>query len=278
MKKHLIKILFIVILFSCKKERTEDLQKDKNMVSAMALEAPEIVTDEVAKKEYAPNVGLNQNQPKKVIYTANIKYRVADVKESEKKIKELVSNMKGYISNSSQNNEDGNLNTSLTIRIPIEKFDGFINGSEKESISTDYKNINSDDVSEEFYDNEIRLKSKRAAFEKYLALLKQAKNVTEVMAVEEQIRIIQEEIDSKEGRQKFINNQVAFSTVTLTIYQVIASNSGVSLPFYTKIWEQFTGGIQSYTSFFIGIFYFIPYILTLLVIWYLFKRWRNRVK
>lgn len=272
MKKHLTLLLVLTFLFSCKKDRTEVLQ------NIMALESPQIVADEVDKKVIAPNVGLNQNQPQKVIYTANIKYRVSDIKVSEQKLRLLVSSMKGYISNSSQNNEDGNLNTALTIRIPVDKFDSFINGSEKESISTDYKNINSHDVSEEFYDNEIRLKSKRAAFEKYLAFLKQAKNVTEVMAVEEQIRIIQEEIDSKEGRQKFINNQVAFSTVTLTIYQVLVATNRVGVPFHTKIWEQLTNGIESFTSFIISIFYFLPYIITLLVIWYLFKRWRNRTK
>jgi antibiotic biosynthesis monooxygenase (ABM) superfamily enzyme len=274
MEKRLLTYL-ILLLFSasCNKQNklTQD-QTEEAAVSSMAILAPESADKEAGKSKTIEA----KNQPKKVIYTANIKFRVSNINETQVNIKALVAKANGYISNSNQNNEDGNINTTLTIRIPVANFENFINTSEKESIATDYKNINSDDVSEEFYDNEIRLKSKRAAFEKYLNLLKQAKNVAEVMAVEEQIRQIQEEIDSKEGRQNFINNQVSLSTVTLTIYQVLASNTAVGLPFYQKIWDQFANGIQSFINLTIGLFYFIPYFAALFLIWFLYKRYKRR--
>jgi Domain of unknown function (DUF4349) len=281
MKKHLIKVVLLFILLSCNKtqklksEESEYISDTGKTLYAMEIPPPPPPPKSSTIQKDAIQ---DQNQPKKVIYTADIKYRVAAIKESEQKIKSLVNEMKGYISNSRQNNTDGNLNTTLTIRIPVEKLDVFMAGSEKESIFTDYKNLESEDVSEEYYDNETRLKSKRTAFEKYLSLIKQAKNVTEVMAVEEQIRIIQEEIDSKEGRQKFINNQVAFSTVTIHIYQIIPNTAAPGLPIFTQIWQQFIGGIHSFINLIIGLFYFIPYLISIFLVIFLFKKWRKSSK
>ncbi len=90
--------------------------------------------------------------------------------------------------------------------------------------------------------------------------MKQAKNVQEIMAVEEQISVIREEIESKEGRQKYLNDQVSFSTITVSFYQETETSSAPEQPFYAKIWKNFVEGWDSFFSMIIGLFYLIPYI------------------
>lgn len=286
MRKINLIVFVLLIVFGCSKNRN-DLEENFE-AGPLALKSPPPPTydeiqsmevDESIKNEpQTSNLVLNQRLPKKIIYSAGIKYRVFDLKKSEESIRNLVKINGGYISKSEQNNVNGNLNSTLTIRVPVVKFQELIIGTEKESIYTDYKNIESDDISAEFYDNELRIKSKKEAFEKYLTLLKQAKNVTEVLAVEEQLRIIREEIESKEGRQKFINDQVTYSTINLHIYQVLPEENEPNLPIFTQIWEKIKGGSQFFVSVIVGIFYWIPFILVAILIYYIFKRWRRRKK
>jgi hypothetical protein len=184
--------------------------------------------------------------------------------------------MGGYISNENQNRESGNLENSWTVRIPAEKFDTFLGDVEKESIYVDSKNVSAEDVTAEYVDNELRIKSKQKVFERYLELLKQAKNVQEIMAVEEQIRVIREEIESKEGRQKYLNDQVSFSTITVSFYQETETSSAPEQPFYVKIWKNFVEGWSSFFNMIIGLFYLIPYILLLFGLFYLLRKWWKR--
>jgi SHS2 domain-containing protein len=254
----------------------------KSMVTSM--EEPPMESDMSEQKVPPPppapqeNVQTTNRTQKKIIHTADIRFKVEDLKKSELEIKSRVNAMGGYISNSNQNRQSGNLENSWTVRIPAEKFDTFLGDVEKESIYTDSKNISAEDVTAEYVDNELRIKSKQKVFERYLELLKQAKNVQEIMAVEEQIRVIREEIESKEGRQKYLNDQVAFSTITVSFYQETETSSAPDQPFYVKIWKSFTSGWGSFFETIIGLFAWIPYILALWAIVYFIRKWWKKRK
>ena len=181
--------------------------------------------------------------------------------------------MGGYISNENQHRYSGKLENAWTVRITADKFDTFLGDVEKESIYIDSKNVSAEDVTAEYVDNELRIKSKQKVFERYLELLKQAKNVQEIMAVEEQIRVIREEIESKEGRQKYLNDQVSFSTITVSFYQETETSSAPEQPFYVKIWKNFVEGWNSFFNMTIGLFYLIPYILLSFGVFYLLRKW-----
>jgi Domain of unknown function (DUF4349) len=280
--KKVILFLSTLLVIACSGEKSAESDLK---VQTMKFEAPEIVADEgfgngepkpaLSKSETPPPPPPppSQNVEKKIIHTADIRFRVNDLKVASAGAKARVKAIGGYISNSSERREGGNLENTLTIRIPFQKFDTFLTDAEKESIYTDYKNVSAEDVTAEYVDNSLRIKSKQKVFDRYLELLKQAKNVQEIMAVEENIRVIREEIESKEGRQKFLDDQVTYSTITLTIYQVTESTSAPDEPFYTRIWHNFRDGWGSVFNNVIGIFYLIPYLLIMALIIYFIRRW-----
>jgi hypothetical protein len=236
---------------------------------------PEIKADEEVSK---PTPSQSTTVQKKIIHTADIRFKVEEFKKAESAIKARVQAIGGYISNSNQNRQSGNLENTWTVRIPAEKFDIFLGDVEKQSIYIHSKNISAEDVTAEYVDNELRIKSKQKVFERYLELLKQAKNVQEIMAVEEQISVIREEIESKEGRQKYLNDQVSFSTITVSFYQETETSSAPEQPFYAKIWKNFVEGWDSFFSMIIGLFYLIPYILLFFGLFYLLKKWWRKRK
>jgi Domain of unknown function (DUF4349) len=291
MKKLIIIFALMILMFGCSsknaeiptfqnahetvKGETEVIQEDALQeipkITTTKFLPPEIKKDEDIAPPTAPNV------PKKIIHTADIRFKVDDLKKAESSIKARVQAMGGYISNTNQNRQSSNLENSWTVRIPAEKFEVFLGDVEKESVYTESKNVSAEDVTAEYVDNELRIKSKKKVFERYLELLKQAKTVQDIMAVEEQIRVIREEIEAKEGRQKYLNDQVAYSTVTLNFYQETESSSAPEQPFYVKIWKNFVEGWNSFFAMIIGLFYLIPYFLVLGGVIYLSKKWwKNR--
>lgn len=287
--KKVILFLSTLLVIACSGEKTAE---SDGRVREMKMEAPAVAerSQEFAVVETSalaqggdspeklappppPPPPPGQAIEKKIIHTADVRFRVNDLKVATAGTKARVKAIGGYISNSSERREGGNLENTLMIRIPFQKFDAFLTDAEKESIYTDYKNVSAEDVTAEYVDNSLRIKSKQKVFDRYLELLKQAKNVQEIMAVEENIRVIREEIEAKEGRQKFLDDQVTYSTITLTIYQVTESTNAPEEPFYTKIWNNFRDGWGSVFNNIIGIFYLIPYLLIMGVVIYFIRRW-----
>ncbi|MDZ7900430.1 MAG: DUF4349 domain-containing protein [Arcicella sp.] len=282
MKKLITIFTLIILMFGCSSKNSESYIDAEAAIAAGAsiikeeqvattkFSPPEIVKDEenvISPPPPAPNT------PKKIIHTADIRFKVDNLQKAESSIKARVQALGGYISNTNQNRQSGNLENSWTVRIPAEKFEAFLGEVEKESVYTDSKNVSAEDVTAEYVDNELRIKSKQKVFERYLELLKQAKNVQDIMAVEEQIRVIREEIEAKEGRQKYLNDQVSYSTITLSFYQETESSSAPEQPFYVKIWKNFVEGWNSFFAMIIGLFYLIPYFLVLGGMIYLLKKW-----
>jgi Domain of unknown function (DUF4349) len=289
MKKLITIFTLMILMFGCSSKNAEIVSNEsvkgeqEFAVVEDAAESSKITTTKFlppeikADEEVAPPPPPAPNTPKKIIHTADIRFKVDDLRKAEMSIKARVQAMGGYISNTNQNRQSGNLENSWTVRIPAEKFENFLGDVEKESVYTDSKNVSAEDVTAEYVDNDLRIKSKQKVFERYLELLKQAKNVQDIMAVEEQIRVIREEIEAKEGRQKYLNDQVSYSTITLNFYQETESSSAPEQPFYIKIWKNFVEGWNSFFAMIIGLFYLIPYFLVLWGVIYLLKKWwRNR--
>ena len=75
-------------------------------------------------------------------------------------------------------------------------------------------------MTEEFIDIEQRLKNKKEVQRRYIEILQnKAKTVEDVLAAEDKIRIIQEEIESREGRLRYLKDNIALSTINIEMYQ-----------------------------------------------------------
>lgn len=71
------------------------------------------------------------------------------------------------------------------------------------------------DVSEEFFDLEVRLRNLEATRERMQALLADAKDLPQILTVEKELERITAEIDTLRGRLRFLSSQAAFSTLTV---------------------------------------------------------------
>ncbi len=212
--------------------------------------------------------------PTKIIKTANISVETDNYLESRQKLDVAIKNQNAYITQENENKYGNDrITNTLIIRVQKEKFDNLINDISGIGKNVDSKNITSDDVTEEYVDIDARLKNKKEVEKQYSELLKRANTVDDILKVNEHLRIVREEIESREGRMKFIDNRVSLSTINLTIYQNLKTDYG----FFSKLVQGLQGGWQGLLGFVIGLAYTWPFLIFLaILIYFIYRHTKKR--
>lgn len=182
---------------------------------------PEIEADEeVVQKEEDNKAYKIRESNRKIIHNANLEIEVPVVKTAKKRIDSLVKSKMGYVELESFYDNPDEFRLEMTIRVPGTQFSAFLKQVETGSGVLKRKSVFSEDVSEEYVDVESRLETKKAYLKKYQELLSKARNVKEILEIEEQIRQIQEEIESRIARLKILDNQVEMSVIRLDLVEL----------------------------------------------------------
>ncbi len=155
---------------------------------------------------------------KKIIKDGNMSIKVKNIELAKKRMDVIVKTFNAYYENESFINNDEQLSYDLKIRVPSKQFESFLLESEKGDGEIIQKNINARDVTEDYVDGETRLNSKRVFRNRYNELLNKAGKVDDILAIEENIRALQEEIESQEGHLKFLDDQVMYSTLEINLF------------------------------------------------------------
>ncbi|MEI9921504.1 MAG: DUF4349 domain-containing protein [Bacteroidota bacterium] len=225
----------------------------------------------IAKTSFTP--ASQASIERKLIKTGTIVFEVTDVEKTKTSVAGLVKEFNGYISSDDQNNYAGSPRYSQVARIPADKLDDFIVNIEGLAKKVDSKNISTQDVTEEFIDVETRLTTKKELEARYRDILKQARSVKDILEVETQLSNVRGEIESMEGRLKYLTNQISFSTLTITYYQTVSGNFGFGYRFFNS----FGDGWSSLLDFIIALFSAWPFVVSAgVLVWLIIKRIRAR--
>jgi len=77
------------------------------------------------------------------------------------------------------------------------------------------REVSVQDVTEEFHDLSLRIRTLEAMYTRVQQLLTQAENVEQALAVETHLQRITMELEQMRGRLRFLSNRIAFSTITV---------------------------------------------------------------
>ena len=160
----------------------------------------------------------------------------------------------------------------MSIRIPSTHFDAFIADVGKGVGYFDRKEISARDVTEEYIDTEARLKAKKALETRYLELLKKANKVSEMLEIETQLATIREEIEAKEGSLRYMQHRISMSAVNIEIYKNTPVETGATVSYGDKMWNAIKSGFFGISTFFIGLLYLWPFIIILVVLFFVIRR------
>lgn len=293
--KNIIIPLFCLILFNCSKSNNQNevkadlveiMDEDKASASMDMMAPPPPPKEEepintISEKALntTPNVSATQNNSisKKIIKNGDMEIQVGDIKKAQNQVSEILKNNKAYIQSERFNNNDTAENLHLSIRVPHGNFDALINSFSNGVGSVLSKNISSDDVTEEYNDVSIKLENKKIYLEKYRNMLKSASTTKDMLEIQENIRELEDEIDVSEGRLRFIDDRVNYSTLNLTLFkEKIRSSATSKIGFGSRFGDSVTEGWNSFVAFLLGIISFWPFLLLIPVLIYVWKKWRNR--
>ena len=108
-------------------------------------------------------------------------------------------------SGSSSKSDEPEMGT-LTIRVPAERFEQLVSRLRKLGTMQNL-NIDSLDVSQEFVDLKSRLRSWKAQEDALLRLMTKAEDVDDSILVQNQLREVQEQIETITGRIRYLDDQ-----------------------------------------------------------------------
>lgn len=261
-------------------QRVSDVPAPPPLRSTVKFTAP-VITDEPIE-EYESNSSSKAPstnvvvEKKKIIKDGSISIRTKDVSACKKGVEALVKSLGGYIESEYMQNDDERISFNMKARIPANNFDKMLSGLENGEDEVKSKNFQARDVTEEYVDIESRLASKLVYLKRYKELLAKASTVRDILSIEEQIRVIQEEIESREGRLKYLNDQVAFSTLDINFYKEKAFiyKPEVQDKFSERLKNALNDGWRAINNFVLWIIRLWPFILLVLVIVYGIK-WRK---
>jgi hypothetical protein len=257
----LLTLIFVYLLGGCSQSANDSgfhLAKEASMASEAEME------EQGGEAE--------MEIERKLIKEGWVEFETEDIDATRNTILAALEKYKGYVASDQANRYNGRLSNTLTVRIPAEHFDAFLSEATQGITRFDSKNVNVRDVTEEFVDITARLKTKKELEARYLVLLAEAKNVTEMLEVEKQLGQLRADIESIEGRLKYLENKVSLATLNLTFYENIPGQTN----FTGKFGEGFRNGWHNLIWFFVGLVNIWPFLLILLVLGYLVWRWRKR--
>lgn len=204
-------IILSLLLVSCSDASKEDLKA--------GFRSP---GDDKAAKVSNENPTANtipQPVEQKLIKNGEVNFKVKNIVETKTQISKAVTSNGGYVSKENSSGDRENPWEQLVVRIPSKNFDKFLNEALLGVDDFDNKDITIDDVTDQFVDIEARLKNKKQLEVKYQELLQKATRMEDILKIEHEISLIREDIESTEGRLKYLENKVSYSTVILTYYE-----------------------------------------------------------
>ncbi len=267
--KNLNKILlliFLVVFIGC--DNHNSISRPVNTGKMILDDEEQAVNFNSAKAEPLQTEDI----PRKFIKNGQIDYETENLNKTREDIFKAIKKFDGYISSENEFKSSYEISSNISIRIPAENFDKLIEEITVGVERFDRKEIYVQDVTTEFLDIEARLKTKKELETRYLEILKQANSVTEILEVERQIGELRAEIESFEGRLKYLNNQVSYSTLNVRIYETFTEQT----EFGKKFKEGFKNGWNNLILFFVLLVNIWPFILIIIVLIILIRVWRKR--
>lgn len=282
MIKLFLPLFIILAITGCKKSE----QAPANASSPIAVAEYEVAPPNTISEKLLPDENKSI-QPsaapkkmdtiaKKIIKNGTMKLQVGDIKKAQNQVEDILKINNAYIQNEQFQNTDIDDNLDLVIRVPHKNFDALVNSFSNGIGSVLSKNISSDDVTEEYTDVSIKLANKKIYLEKYRDMLRSASTTKDMLEIQETIRELEDEIDVAEGRLRFIDDRVNYSTLNLSLYKEKVRSSATSkIGFGSRFGDSVTEGWNSFVSFLLGIISFWPFFLLIPLLVFLWRKWKS---
>lgn len=281
--KFKLNVLFVLLSFLMVACTQESFEQQDMAIEQAATE--EEMFEETEEQQSEEEVGIDLGD--KIIENASLSYETTNFDAALEFVSEQIPAHEGLLEHS--NRGQGNVNQSeagdyiaMSIRIPQEQLHPFIDAIDSyKDLYLLTQEIGRQDVTQEYRDNETRmavLEEEEAALRE---LLQEQGSLEEILQVRKRLSEVISEREMFENQNQAFDEQVAYSTVDLSIQQTDRASEQDVSGFWNRLTNAFVDSFYSFISFtqnlIIGFIYFIPHVIVLSILSYVIYRiWQSR--
>ncbi len=224
------------------------------------------------KKPIYSQPDANPDWDRSIIRTATMETEVKDLKNFSSSARTLIRQLGGYVAAEEFAIDDYRKNATITLKVPVQKFEEAVNKLTEHSVAVHKVSISSKDVSAEIVDIKARLEVRSATRDRYIQLMKGARNVEDLLKVQSEVNSIQEEIESGKSRANYLANASAMSTINITCYQVLKPAPIEEEKSENRIMNAFLTGWSIMSSVLLGLLSIWPLLLLIILLYLIFRK------
>ena len=201
-------------LAGCNGDVGSDAGYTESMPMDAAVSAEMPMSDEAGAKLEQPSAPAVTDRS--VIRTAYLTMRVEAVNEALDEVRSLVRARNGIIAAESLASGAPGGFASITAQVPADDLQAFLD--EVTALGeVDSLDITAQDVTTQVIDLDARIAVLEGSIDRMTDLLAEAQRIEDIIAIESELSVRQAELDSLTSQRTYLSEQVAMSTVTISL-------------------------------------------------------------
>jgi hypothetical protein len=201
----------------------------------------------------------------KLVSTSSFALLVKHPAETAEKVRVLTQRLGGFLVKSQTNGAQDATSASLIVRVPATHFAEITNEIRKLGGRVENEEMESEDVTRQYVDQEAHLRNLRAQEVQYLSILKQTKTVKDTLDVSEELNGVRGEIERQQREFETLSRQVETVAISVWLHsEAQAKMFGAPWrPSYELKMAMAQGleGLANYGTSILGLLFYLPAIL-----------------
>jgi hypothetical protein len=141
---------------------------------------------------------------RRIVKTGSLTLEVDSTVQTIDKVAAIADELGGYVVSSNKHADGETIAGSISIRVPVERFDEALGKIRKLAIEVPYENTAGTDITEEYTDLEAQLRNLEATEAQYLELLQKAQTVEDILKVQRELSNVRGQIEQIKGRIQYL--------------------------------------------------------------------------
>jgi hypothetical protein len=219
----------------------------------------------------ASEVGVKPNEvDRKIVYHGELQLIVADVRRFEKELTAALDASSGFVSEFvEEQSSDECRQGRWTVRVPANKFSATVEAVAQLGKPT-RRELHSEEVTDAVLDLDARLKNQRQLEARLLEIVdKKAGDLKDVLAIEEDLSRVREQIERLDAQRRGLADRVALSTLVIDAREQKTPVTPIALTLGQRISAAFLESVrmlkEAGEGLLVGIAFFLPWLLLMLL-------------
>ena len=194
----------------------------------------------------ADELSDTETTQQKLVYTSRLTVDTTEFDAYADAVRQKVSELGGYIEQSevSGDAENGGRSLYMTIRVPAEKRNA-LTDTAKSNAKVRSQSESVEDVTLEYVDVQSHIEALQTEQQTLLGLLEKADSIDTTLAIQNQLTEVRYQLESYSSRLKVMQNQVDYSTLELSAYEVTRVTATEKDTFLTRLKDRFVGSLTA---------------------------------